>query len=153
MKLTLSQALRYKKKIIDKINHAQHNVVKYNSTLKDSIQECNVVANFTYRTTLVKYLNDVKLAIITKTLPIQDKILELAECKSTAAWLTTIPTSRGLKDDYSGNSIEYVAVYTEGELYSRIEELKDRIDTLQSEIDFYNNHNEIEIAEMPIIAY
>ena len=150
MKMTLSRALRYKKRVIEEIRKAEQAVQAYNSVVEVEGRECDIRAEIENRKKWVSHLLNLKVAVIAATAPIQKMVLELAEAKSEISYVSKINTLHGkqqarFRDDVS---ISYEAVVRKKEQAEWISSLQVKIDDLQTKIDAHNATTEIEIPDV-----
>lgn len=143
--MTLAQALRYKKRLVEKIRKTEGDIQSNNSYMKENSPEVDVTELFQRRKQLVKDLIQLKLTTQTATQTIMPQILELAETKSEIAFWQRVPTTFGVQRDQWGDQppVEYVATYRKSQVDAIVESLQDKVDSLQTQIDAYNNATEI----------
>lgn len=144
-KMNLSRALRYKKRLVEKIRKLEQDIQSNNSYLVGNIQEVNVHSLYETRQNLVIELLSLKVTLQTATQPIMKQILELAEAKAEIVFWQRVDTTFGFqKEQYSDSPpSEYFAVYRKSWVDEKISTLQDQIDALQTSIDAYNNSNSI----------
>lgn len=147
IKMTISKALRYKKRVVAKIQKLESDIISNNSVIEPAVREVNVPDLLRERNKLVQHLTDVKLKIATVSVPIQRMILECAEAKSYIAFLNKMPVLHGLKSDY-GEALTYNAQFRKTDRDKAITFLESRIDHFQTSIDAFNNTNHIEVEDM-----
>lgn len=152
-KMTLSRALRYKKRVVEKIRQFESDVQNSNTIVVGEGREVDVRLALQQRAAWVKHLVDLKLAIQTASQPIQRAVLDLAETKSEIAFLQRVGTQHGTQQSrYSGEpSLKYESEIRKQERDKMITALQDRIDTLQTLIDAHNAETRIEVSvpELP----
>ena len=89
--------------------------------------------------TLTQELVDLKAKITIATGPIYKKIFEISELKARISHLSSLDTKSGMVQTYhSEEEREFYAFMDEVGRDTAIEELEDKIDLLQSEIDIFN---------------
>lgn len=149
MKMTIAKALRYKKRVISKIQTLEADIIANNSILEAAEREVEVPEALGKREKTITHLIDVKLAISTASAPIQRMILECAEAKSYISFLRSISVDHGLKGNSWGDELAtYTAQIRKKERDAQVLAAEDRIDGLQSEIDAFNNGIKVEIKEL-----
>lgn len=150
MKMTLSRALRYKKRVIEAIRKLEQEITAYNSVAIEETAKFDVRAAFETRTKTIDHLLCLKTAIIEATKPIQKAILRMAEEKSTAAFLARLNTTEGrVRPRYQGEAdLTFTAVIKREDKEQLIKECQDKIDAFQTEIDAFNAKTEIEIPDL-----
>ena len=146
-KMTLSRALRYKKRVIENIRNLESEVTENNSKVADTERDCDPVLALEHRRAWVEHLVDLKLTIQEATRPIQRLVLELAETKAEMSFLSRIPTNHGMhRGHYRDEApLMYEAAIRKQEVNKLLLDLRDRIDNLQTKIDLHNAETTIEI--------
>lgn len=159
MKMTISEALIAKNRLIEKFNKYMNDIQQFNS--------CRMVDGKTNRPidinpdNMMYYINDIvniKTALHKATDPIRDKIFRLSELKSLINQIQSIDTTNGVHilDNcastmrYSDQSsepvkIHYHAIILEQTKRNMIEQLSNDIDKIQNEINVFNYHHNIEV--------
>lgn len=152
MKMTLSRALRYKKRVIERIRTIESDVQMSNCVVSGEEPNVDVRLALNQRQEWVKHLIALKLALQKGTEPIQRLVFELAETKSEVAFLQRINIQHGtVKARYREEaSITYQATIRKPERDKLITELQERIDIIQTKIDQHNATLEIEIPDVNI---
>lgn len=140
MEMTLSRALRYKKRIVEKIRKLEQDVQTNNSKVEGEEREADVRLCLKQREAWVKHLVNFKLALQEATRPIQRFVFELAETKSELSFVQRINTQKGqvvasYRDDTTRT---YSAEITKKEVDTITETLQKRVDDLQTKIDSHN---------------
>jgi hypothetical protein len=152
-KMTLSRALRYKKRVIEKIRKFESDVQESNCKVEGEARDVDPAICLKQRAIWVNHLVDLKLAIQEATRPIQRLILELAEAKANIGFLQRIPTTHGSqRPRYRDEaSVKYEAVIRKSQVDSSVASQQDVIDNLQTKIDLHNAETVIEIntPELP----
>lgn len=148
--MTLSRALRYKKRVIETIRKLEQEITAYNSVAVEEAGKFDVKAAFEARLKTIEHLLALKLATIEATKPIQDTILRMAEEKSTAAFLARLNTTDGwVRPRYQGEAdLTYVSAINREEKERLIKECQDKIDAFQTEIDAFNARTEIVVPDL-----
>ena len=151
MQLTLSRALRYKKRVIEKICNIESDIQTYNSIIEGTEVEVDVNELLKQRTDLKRYLINFKLTVQEATRPIQKEILELAEAKSDISFYKRLPTDHGkqvMQPRYGmteATENTFVATIRKDEKERVISQLQDKIDELQTTIDAHNANTTITV--------
>lgn len=147
--MTLSRALRYKKRVVETIRRLENDVCEYNSRIEGTESETNVRGSFALRQKWVSHLIDLKLKIQEATRPIQRMVLELAETKSQIAFVQRISTNHGpVADKWENKTTNYFSDIRRAEKDSMVVELQAKIDSLQTKIDEHNTKTLISV-EVP----
>lgn len=152
-KMTLSRALRYKKRVIETIRRLETDVQENNSRVEGETRDADPDLCLKRRASWVKHLVDLKLKIQEATRPIQRLVLELAETKAEISFMQRISTVSGMhRPRYRDETaVNYEAVIRKPQIDATIIALQDRIDSLQTQIDNHNAETTIEITtpELP----
>jgi len=149
MQMTLSRALRYKKRIVEKIRKLESDIQSNNSKIEGEERDADVRLCLKQREAWVKHLVQFKLALQKATQPIQQLVFELAEAKAELAFLQRIPTTKGqIKGRYrEETTTTYTAEITKPEVDTMTDTLQKRVDELQTKIDAHNATNNVEVAD------
>jgi hypothetical protein len=152
-KMTLSRALRYKKRVVEKIRLFESDIQNSNTIVDGEERDVDVRLALKQREAWVRHLVDLKLTIQQATQPIQRLVLELAEAKSEIAFLQRVGTQHGTQQSrYSGEpSLKYVSEIRKQERDKMVSTLQDEIDKIQTKIDAHNAETTIEVTvpELP----
>ncbi len=147
-KITLSRALRYKKRVLERLRSAESDVQTYNSLAAGAVREVDVMEKIKEREKIVLHLLDLKIAMQDATRPIMPLVFQLSETKSEIAFWQRIPTVHGkVRAHYRDEAeTEYWAIIRKNEVDEKVCKLQDRIDALQTRIDAHNASTSIEIS-------
>ncbi len=151
--ISLSKALKYKKRVEERISELSSEIADGNSILKESERESDISALLTERDNVVKHLVDLKVAIMAANQPIQRNILVLAELKGKIAVLKKMSTVHGPGERswQDTNRDEYVAVLRKADVQKMVKEMEVRIDDIQDELDAFNATTKIKVANFGCI--
>lgn len=144
--LTISQALKEKKKIIAKLSIAKSRAMQSNRATTDSPADYNVPEQMESVLQLQTDLINLKVRIQTANLPILEKIYRLSELKDYAKLLQQIPTGKGRdRVGYGANAevVEFTCQVGRLELDKKKEETEAKIEALQEELDQFNHTTKI----------
>ena len=146
--MTLSRALRYKKRVLERIRSAESDVQSYNSVVDGAVREADVSERLQERSRLVDHLIELKQALQDATRPIMPLVFELAETKSDISFWQRISTVHGkVRAHYRDEAeTEYNAIIRKPQVDEQVRSLQDRIDSLQTKIDAHNADTTIEIS-------
>ena len=149
MKMTLSRALRYKKRVVEKVRKLEGDIQAFNSRISGAVEPVNVVDCLLSRKKSIEHLLELKVALQKATAPIMPKILELGELKSEIRFLSGLNVTEGKQPQryMEAEPTFYVVTINKKERDKLITELEGRIDELQSEIDLHNAKTEIELSQ------
>jgi len=149
MKMTLSKALRYKKRVVENIRNLEQEVQQNNCKIEGEERDVDVRLCLKIRAVWVRHLVELKMALQTKTLPIMRSILEMAELKAEIASLQHLQTNHGtVRATYrDALNLKYEAEIRKPERDKMIKELQAKIDDYQTTIDAYNAETLVELAD------
>ena len=149
MQMTLSRALRYKKRIVERIRKLESEVQENNSQIDGEERETDVRLALKQRAAWVQHLVAFKLALQEATRPIQKLVFELAETKAELSFLQRICTLHGTQRARYREDISttYTAELRKKEVDTLTETLQKRVDDLQTKIDAHNATKQLEISE------
>ena len=151
--MTLARALRYKKRVIETIRRLEQDIDCNNSKVEGEEREADVRLSLMQRSAWVKHLVELKLALQAKTRPIQRLVLELAETKAEIVFLQRLTVQHGTQQSHYRDepSFKFTAMIRKGERDKMVQDLQDRIDSLQTQMDAFNMENMLEVAspELP----
>ena len=151
MKITLAQALKLKKRVVQTIGQKNKLITANNQMLKDSTIEVDVSEEVKLRAKLVNSLIDLKEALAEANKPIRKLIFKLSELKSEIALLESLPTKHGIgKEEYGTDKIEYVSTIRAFVVQKLVKQLQKEIDETQEKIDAFNYTTKIEVPEVEL---
>jgi len=140
--LTISQALKLKKKVINQINVAKGKVQHNNRFQKETKSDYDVnslIATISEKTDLLIKL---KVAIQKANEPVLEKIYRLSELKDTIKFYRQIPTGKGrerISYHVETATVEWDNQIGQLEVDKRLEALESEIETIQEELDTFNH--------------
>jgi len=147
--MSIAKALRYKKRVVSKINKLESNIIENNSVVAGAERDFDVKTALLQREEAVRHLIDVKMAISAASAPIQRKILECAEAKSRISFYNRVPTTHGkTPSQWEDNVTDYEAELRKQKRDEEILRLENLIDDHQSSIDGFNHANNVGWTEM-----
>jgi hypothetical protein len=141
--MNISKALKVKNRLVGDINHRQALILSHNvRNAKNEPKVCTIdlLENlFLLRHKLVT----LKGAISQASAPVAKELAELAETKSFAAWLATIPIKEQKEVASVGygsqpTEVEWVSQITENRRQELLEKAKTIINDLQDKVDEFN---------------
>lgn len=146
--MTLSKALRWKKRAIEKLRKFETEVQSNNSHAEGEEPEVDVQNSLNKRREWRDHLIALKLQLAKASEPIRHKIFTLAETKAEISFLQGVPSNHGkVRSRYREESdVTYVATIRKTELEAMIQGLQDKIDLLQTEIDAFNAETVLEVV-------
>lgn len=146
--MTVKQALKYKNKLIQKINDTFTKVYTYNSYDSGETRPYDVREQFDEYIRLSQELVSLKEKIHKANRPVYYKIFELSELKSQVSKLKGLDCQEGKSQDRYGRitgetpsvKTAIIGIVERDRLISSIEE---RIEEIQEELDTYNANTTI----------
>lgn len=152
MEMTLARALRYAKRVKEKISKVEGDIASYNSIIEGAEREIEgtIAENMARREKLVDHLIELKLATIKATQPVMPVILRLSELKGKIAFLNRIGMTHGVVNDRygTGQPTKYVAEIRKGDRDKQVVELQGQIDELQGKVDAHNANTKINVNDV-----
>ena len=162
-KMTLAEALTYKKRIADAISSETKDIMEFNSVivLVESTPEgkvrtidrqgVDIRAALIKRKDLIEYMDVLNETIWKAGAPIRSKILQLAAMKGEVSFLSSLNTSNGKdKRGYDDEFTERDAFLDRAKVKDLIKSTKIQIDNVQNEISKHNYVTVIEIDDIEI---
>ena len=146
--MTIKQALKYKNKLVSKMNDEFRKASQYNSIESGVIRAYDASEALTKYFGLSNELVELKTKIHTANVGVYDKIFLLSELKSRISKLQILDCSEGkVSDRYSRIHGEPPAIKTVQigilERDSLILEIESKIEEIQEELDLHNATTEI----------
>jgi hypothetical protein len=151
MKLTLSKALRYKKRVIQKIATIDQRLSSCVTAEVSKEYKFDFSELMVERQVYTEHLVLLKRAIQEANLPILKKIYELSELKTRINLLKRLnlePSNYGRMYGSNAVEVEYKTQLSEIDRDNMIETLCDEIESIQDDINHYNNTTEITVKDM-----
>ncbi len=158
MKISLSKAMKYKKRVGSAISRVSRDIESHNSVTHDAgkkpEREVNIRELRGYRKRLVDHLITVKTLLMAANQPIYRDILLLAELKSTVSFLGQLPTEHGAVNRYlSGDTPQLQsAEIRKAEVDVQVIRLEAEIDKVQDKLDEFNATTMIEVPDYGMIS-
>jgi hypothetical protein len=155
MKLSIAQALTYKKRVVEALTGTSDDLKKYNSVItfdgvanRDGVDIKSLISR---RTQLKNYLVGLKLALWKASEEIRESILTLAELKDDVVFWSALTTTDGKsKDRYESEVSIHDAVYKKSDVNETVRDLKRNIDQKQQLIEAFNHTHFVEIEDIGI---
>lgn len=142
--MNLTKALKRKKKLATQVSREFDKLRKYNSSIETSKVTYDPEESYKSWKKLSEELVELKTKIIQATAPIYGKIFQMNEYKSQISQLQNLTVTEGeVKRHYDDTPITYKAFITELKRDEEIEELEDKIDVIQAEIEIFNSTTSI----------
>jgi hypothetical protein len=148
-KITLSQALALKNKIVKRAERAKEDVRVYNTVIEGEEREIDVRARLEDYLLAQQSIVKIKSAITAANGPVQETIYELAELKGHAAFIRSLGTkkkTRASRYEHTEGTI-MVAEFAKSETDKVADEIEERIEELQSLLAAHNARTYIEVDE------
>jgi hypothetical protein len=167
--ITVAKGLIYKKRVIEAINQAEQDILRYNSvtvvtkevpTPTEPVKIERIINRkgmdirelIKRRLMLKNHLMDLKVLLWRASDSIRHKVLRLAEHKSSVQFWNSIDTEHGVKSNTFRSASDEIeecdAVVQLAEVRENIRVIKKEIDTSQQEIDKFNYTTEFEIEDI-----
>lgn len=144
--MNIHQGLKEKNRITGDLRKLDARVLENGRWPKGSKPSYELKELLEERKMVVVELNALKLKVTKATVPIVDKILEMAELKAYVKTLQSLRVKEGMdRAAYSRTeAIEYDSAMTEKEKDSLIREAENKINELQDELDKFNAVTELQ---------
>lgn len=137
--MTIKQALKYKNKLIKKINEAYLKVASYNSVTEGQTRPYDVNDSLREYFELSNELITLKEKIHIANQPVYYKIFKLSELKSQAQKLSSISCVEGkIKERYSEESEYRTSVINIVSRDVMVKNIEEEIELIQEELDTHN---------------
>lgn len=147
-KVSLAKALKLKNKQIKIVKGLQEQVAKYNSVVKGSDNPFDVKAKFEESKAAGLKLAQIKAAIQTANVPIQQQIFEMAELRGLLAFLQRLETKSGKGVfGYQTEIVDFEASLTALDVERETESIEERLEELQDEVDAFNVNTMVELPD------
>jgi hypothetical protein len=149
--ITLSRALKYKNRVIEKMRKIETDIQANNSILEGAERNYDPNVLLEERLILESHLVDLKLKIDAANAPIKESIIRMQELKSRLTFLQSIGTAHGKQQSHRNlygdeGEVVYQAVIRKNRVDKMISDINRLIDGLQEEIDRHNNTQTIDIV-------
>jgi hypothetical protein len=144
--MTIKQALKRKKKLIEEISTAWTRVSAYNSVREGSHVPYDPIETLAKWQSLIEELIDLKTKLHKANLKVYDKIFRLSELKSQAKFLRSLNCAEGVVAPNRWDSTEaasFVAAISVLDRDKKVEEIEKQIEELQEELDVHNAKTKI----------
>ncbi len=140
--VNLSQALRHKNRIIERMRKLEVEIARNNCVVGGTDRQLDVEAAFSELQQLHDHLVRVKLDIEKATDPIREPILRIGEACAMINFLRQLDTRHGHVRQVGGSEIyefEYDSALTRETVEAKIRDLEAQLDELQQRIDRHNH--------------
>jgi hypothetical protein len=142
--MTIKQALKYKNKLVKKINDAFQKVYTYNSVVEGQTRPYDVNSSLAEYFELTSELVNLKERIHKANQPVYGQIFLLSELKSQAQKLSVLTCDEGkVKQRFSEEAEYKTAVINVVSRDNMVKNLEEQIEMLQDELDVHNATTEI----------
>jgi len=143
--MTINEALKRKNKLVSEIDKQAAIAAKYNSMASESVRRYSAKTAVENMGNLTKELVELKTKIHIANAPMYAKIFEISEIKNLIKKLRSIPTEEGMvQHRWSDSAPTMMAVELDVvTIDNTIEELESKIETIQNELDVWNNTHHI----------
>lgn len=146
--MTVKQALKRKKKLIEEISTAWSRVSTYNSVREGTKVPYNPIESLNNWQALVNELVELKTKIHKANMKVYDKIFKLSELKSQAKFIKSLncaegPISTSRWESVSAEQVNMVSAISVIERDQMVEKIEKEIEELQEELDAHNAKTKI----------
>lgn len=137
-KISVARALKQKSRIAGKVRNCLEILKSDNARPEGSERAFDLLTVLAEFKGLSEELIRYKSAIATANSGIINKLAELEEVRSMIGSLRKIDTEDGMKHDYGSTPYNVTVVLTKADIQRETDQLQQRADDLQDEIDEYN---------------
>ena len=145
--MTVKQALKRKKKLIEEISTAWSRVSAYNSVREGTRVPYDPIESLNNWQSLVDELVELKTKIHKANMKVYDKIFKLSELKSQAKFLKSLNCAEGpvsaSRWEASAEQVNMVAAISVLERDKIVEKIEQQIEELQEDLDAHNAKTKI----------
>lgn len=146
MTISLAKALKYQKRVAERIGKISQNITSNNSILEGNERETDIDAALKERLRLVNHLVELKVRKNRANADIQEDIFRLAELKGEITFLNDISTTHGKSPDrWAEEDAKYVAHLRKADVDKAVLALEAEVDRIQDKLDKHNHNKTIEI--------
>ena len=146
--MTLACALKEKSRLVTKLTDLRRLIGEYNSVDAGSRRPVAVPDVIEKAKVVEENLIRIKVALAEANVGIARQLNEMMLLRGLLAFYTNLDTSdhrTKSKDDGEEVLVERDVVISKGDALARMEELQNRIDSLQDEVDEYNALHKVDI--------
>jgi hypothetical protein len=144
--MNIKQALKKKNILVDQIKQEFNRATTYNSIDSENTRPYSATDSLNNYFKLTEELIVLKTAIHKANQPVYDKIFKLSEYKSIVKYLRSLNCNQGKVSGNRWDSTEAKVMTVEINIVQRdkmIEEYEEKINTIQDELDYFNQVTEI----------
>lgn len=144
--MNIKQALKKKNILVDQIKQEFNRATTYNSIDSENTRPYSATDSLNNYFKLTEELIVLKTAIHKANQPVYDKIFKLSEYKSIVKYLRSLNCNQGKVNGSRWESTEAKVLTVEINVVQRdkmIEEYEEKINTIQDELDYFNQVTEI----------
>ncbi len=155
--LTIAKALKYKKRVIQRISELTSEIRDFNSVVKGQgdLESIDTNQSIADRADLVEHLVQLKYAIVranVENAEIQQGIFRLSELKSWVSTLESLDTKHGKQSPLYGDAeIECIATIRRVDKIARIRQTEREIDEIQEKLEAFNAITRITVPGLGIL--
>ena len=145
MQISLARAFKERARLNQKIIETLDLIKEENAIIEGGVRSFDIREKYQEFHALSAKLLGLKQAISHANAGISDKLVELAEVKNLLARLKEIPAREGKQvKEYSSEAGIYTSEIKRKEIMEEMETLRQRVNTLQDEIDEFNARTHLE---------
>lgn len=148
MKMTLARALKYRKRVIERLAKVTSQIQLHNSTMEGNKPEISVPETLSLRQQLVDHLLAVKGVISKHNKPIEKEIMLIPELKAAITMFKGILVRDGKEvTGYREKETVWMAQLKQSEIDDKVTDLERQLDETQEVIDKHNYSTMVELPE------
>ena len=148
MQVTLAKALKERSRLAGKLKRNFELINKENSKISGSQRSFDLNELHQECIQLHNSLIDVKKVIAKANAPIAEKLVEMDELKSMISYLRNVNTTIGWQSQgYGSEKVCYEVILGDAELTAEADQLQQRAEQLQDELDEFNALTKVEIPD------
>ena len=142
-RISLCRAFTERTRLVQRIAEIAELIREENSILVGGVRSIDIRREFDEYMALCEKLIALRQTISRANAGITEKLVEMAEVKNILLRLKRIPTDEGPQSSYSKADVK-IAEIRKAELCEKMEALRERVHSLQDEIDEFNARTYIE---------
>lgn len=148
IKISLAKALKVKKRLTTRLATVENYIINYNSVIKEQREQYDIDAAIAERNALKMAIINIKNMINKENVIIQPILNRYNERKSDIAFYERLPVTEGSsRHHYQNTEVVYIAAINEKEVRKLVRRTEKELDSLQDEIDAFNNATKLEVDQ------
>lgn len=144
--MNIKQALKRKNILVDQIKQEYNRANTYNSIDSENVRPYSAAESLKKYLDLTEELVILKTSIHKANQPVYDKIFKLSEYKSVVKYLKSLDCNEGKSAGNRWESTESKVLVAEIKIVERdtmVSDYEEKINTIQDELDYFNQMTEI----------